>query len=175
LLNAEITWAASPSWKSGASLHRGHVTQDDTPPPANGRFWTKSKAAWGIFSAGAVLLAYTVLLPRMSISPSAVPQPSDPFSGSFRLVNNQFYSLRDVNVRASLWCFIIGGPASNPPPIDNAHCLPSMQTSKAEWHDHTLEADEEWDLSLAGLFAVSQPSALRYADAVITVYYRPWF
>lgn len=163
------------SGKPGLPAASGTSARAATPQSAKGYFRAKSRAVWGIISVGAVLLAYAVLLPRMSIMLGAVPQPSDPFSGSFRLINNQFYSIRSVDVRASLWCFTIGGQASNPPPIDNAHCLPSMKLSKPDWHNHALEADEGWDLSLAGLFAVSQPSALRYADAVITVYFRPWF
>ncbi len=95
---------------------------------------------------------------------------SDPFSGYFaRLANNQFYSILDVSIQASMWCAAIGGPDSNPPPIDNGHCLPSMKTAKPEWRDHTIEGDESWDISLAGLFGVTQSNALRYADIVITV------
>ncbi len=145
-----------------------------TSPVPSKRWRTKAKAIWSAVSVGAVLLAYLVLVPRISITPSAVPQPSDPFSGYFRLANNQFYSLRDVSIQASMWCAAIGGRDSNPPPIDNAHCLPSMKTSKPEWRDHTIDGDESWDISLAGLFSVTPSSALRYADIVITVNYQLW-
>jgi hypothetical protein len=139
------------------------------------RWISRGQALWTTLSVGAVLLAYLVLLPRILIVPTAVPQPSDPFSGFFRITNNQFYSLRDVSMEASLWCAAIGGPNSNPPPIKNKDCMQSMKTAKPDWHDHTLEPDEGWEISLANLFAVWPSTALRYADIVITVHYRPWF
>ncbi len=38
------------------------------------RWWTKAKAIWSVVSVGAVLLAYLVLVPRISMTPSAMPQ-----------------------------------------------------------------------------------------------------
>jgi len=52
--------------------------------------------------------------------------------------------------------------------------MPSMMSSRPEWRGRSLDADEGYEISPQEVFSVTVPSALRYADIIFAVSYRPW-
>jgi len=122
---------------------------------------------WGWFkklgSIGAVLaLIFTVLRfwPQLSIEPTAAAEPSNPFSGYFRITNEQVYSLTNVGIEVSLRCARIGRGDYTAPMVD---CRPSMNNSKQLWRNHTLEPHEPYEITPGDLIFTT-PGALLYAQ-----------
>jgi hypothetical protein len=124
--------------------------------------------------AGAVLgLLLTIMRfwPQIAIEPTAAADPSNPFSGYFKIINEQVYVLTDVSIEASLWCARVGR-GNNTSPIDK--CQRSMSNSKQRWAKHALEPHEAYEITPGDLMFVTPPTALLYAQISIIVSYKPW-
>ena len=108
--------------------------------------------------------------PQISVEPTAAAEPSNPFSGYFKITNDQGYPLTNVGIEASLRCAKIGRGDDTSPPKE---CLPSMHNSKTVWTNHTLEPHEPYEITPGDLMFVT-PGGLLYAQISIFVSYRPW-
>jgi hypothetical protein len=157
-----------------------HVAQPTTAAPLiveaqKPTIWSKISAfAKGLGLIGGVLgLIFTImrLWPQIAIEPTAAADASNPFSGYFKITNEQAYPLTDVGVEASLWCARIGR-GDNTSPIDK--CERSMRTSKQRWTKHVLEPHEPYEITPSELMFVTPASALLYAQVSIFVTYKPW-
>jgi hypothetical protein len=144
-------------------------------PQVSKGWWLKSKAILtGLGAVGAALglpLAIKDFWPQISVEPTAAADPSNPFSGIYKITNEQGYPLTDVSVEASLRCAKIGRGSDTPPP---GKCEPSMHTSRPLWTKHTLEPHETYEITPGDLLIVTPPTALLYAQISIFVSYRPW-
>ena len=124
-------------------------------------------AIFGVLTGSAGLF---ILWPRLTVEPTNAPEPSNPFSGTFKVANTQFYPLDDVRIEAYLWCAKIGrGTDTTPPTV----CERGSASSKQEWNKRTLAADDAYDIDVGDVLFVT-PSALLYADISIKVSYTPW-
>src|ERR1700678_4277970 len=118
------------------------------PPPPVILPTAPERGVWGILKklgvvGGALGLLLTTLhfWPEISIEPTLATEASNPFSGFFKIKNEQVYPLTDVGIEVSLRCGRIG-LGDNTSPM--ANCLPSMRTSKHLWTNHTLEPHEPY-------------------------------
>jgi hypothetical protein len=140
----------------------------------------QAKGKWAI--AGKVITAILAVItvvgifefdPRVTIEPSGPADPANPFSGYFKVTNNQVYALENVHITASVWCAAIGRSASNIDDMDK--CERSMNLSSKEWQGHALQTDESAEITLGKVAIVTPPSALLYAEISIRVSANPWF
>jgi hypothetical protein len=147
------------------------VAVSEEAPSKRGVFWTKTKAV--VTGAGAILalgLSIMHYWPEISIEPSAAAEASNPFSGYYKITNEQAYPLTNVGVEVSLRCWKMG-LGSDTSPLKS--CLPSMHTSKTLWKGHTLEPREPYEITPGDLMFVT-PGALLYAQIDLFVSYYPW-
>jgi hypothetical protein len=144
-------------------------------PQVSKGWWSKSKAILtGLGAVGAALglpLAIKDFWPQISVEPTAAADPSNPFSGIYKITNEQGYPLTDVSVETSLRCAKIGRGSDTSPP---GKCEPSMHTSRPLWTNHTLEPHEPYEITPGDLLIVTPPTALLYAQISIFVSYWPW-
>jgi hypothetical protein len=111
------------------------------------------------------------LWPKISIEPSAAAEPQNPFSGVFKIINDQNYELTNVSVEVSLRCARIGrGDATSP--MDR--CEPSMHTAEKLWAHHKFQPHESYEITPGNLLFVTPPTALLYAQMSFYISYRPW-
>lgn len=117
-----------------------------------------------------VIMAALALLPRVSVVPSDPVDPSNPFSASFTITNNNFIPLGEV----SAW--LGTGQVVTQPKKPSPGWIPNWQTriSKSEWKNHKLTMDERFTVTPADVVGLGPSASLEYADIAIIVVYRPW-
>jgi hypothetical protein len=131
------------------------------------------KKWWGgLITTISLGLGALVLWPQVSITPTGPPQPSNPFSGVFKIENGQFYPVEKVAIEAYLWCGKIGsGTDSTPPTMCKKG---NIANSKKEWNNRTIAGHDAYEITVGDVL-FSTPHRLLYADISIKVMYQPWF
>jgi hypothetical protein len=143
------------------------TTKEKPPNRTNGR-WGRFITALGILLG---IVGLVALLPDVTIEPSNAPEASNPFSGAFKVRNDQFYPIEHVHIQAYVWCVKMGtGTDTTPPSTCKKGNIPS---SRPEWNQDIAGHDSR-DI-LAGEVLYGTPHALLYAEISIEVSYRPWF
>jgi hypothetical protein len=123
--------------------------------------------ALGVVSAAVGLL---VLLPNVTIEPSSAPEALNPFSGVFKITNNQFYPIEHVHIQAYLWCTKMGtGTDTTPPSFCEKGNIPSSMPARNQ--DIAAHGSRQ---IVAGEVLYGTPHALLYAEISIKVSYQPW-
>jgi hypothetical protein len=122
----------SESSATGAPASEGCCISRSPSEPDN-RSWTVTKRIGSIIGAIGSALGpfYTIsrLWPQISMEPTAPAEPSNPFSGYFKITNVQGYPLTDVSVEASLRCAKIGRGSDTSPLSKCAHLEAVMEES----------------------------------------------
>jgi len=143
-------------------------------PAQSEEWWSSWKRLFAVIGGIATVLGLGSTImhywPQISVEPTAAAEPSNPFSGYFKITNDQGYPLTNVGIEASLRCAKLGRGDDTSPPKE---CLPSMHNSKTVWTNHTLEPHEPYEITPGDLMFVT-PGGLLYAQISIFVSYRPW-
>ena len=136
---------------------------------------TKTRtSAFAIFLALATIAggvaAALALLPRISCVPSDPVDPSNPFSASFTITNNNFIPLRQVQASFGIG-HVVTAPAQPP-----ANLVPTFESrhTKPEWKDHRLRMDESFTITPADLIELHPPARLSSADIAVAVSFKLW-
>ena len=115
--------------------------------------------------------AIFVFYPRISIAPNDPVDILNPFSVSFKITNNSYIPLEDVNVSLGL------GQIVTAPAQINPNISPSFESafSRSEWKNHSLKTDESFTITLSNVFRLGNDINLNGADIGIRVSYKLWF
>ncbi len=127
--------------------------------------------AWSLGLAtllGGVVSALT-LLPRVSVTPSDPVDPTNTFSASFTISNNNFIPLRHVDAGIGIWQML--GKDVQPQEVQKIVPFEDvMPFERAEWRNHNLDMDERFTITPNELFT----GHVTLADIGIIVTYQPW-
>jgi hypothetical protein len=154
----------------GRKLKKRKAASQSTRPKAAAPKHRLGKVIGAAFTVIVGIVGLSVLWPRLTVEPTGTSEPSNPFSGIFKVANLQNYPLSDVRIEAFLWCNKIGrGTDTSPPTM----CERGMASSRSEWNHRTIAADDSYQVEVGDvLFAT--PSALLFADISIKVTFDPW-
>jgi hypothetical protein len=140
-----------------------------SPPPPKRWGW---KLWGGLGAAISFIIGSLVLLPQVTIDPTSTPQPSNPFSGVFKVENDSVYPIKHARIVAYLWCAKLGmGTDTTPPSLCMKGNIPS---SKSDWDDRTIAPHDSYEVNVGDVL-FGTPQRLLYADISIKVTYQPWF
>lgn len=133
------------------------------------------RSRWGWLITAFTLLAgavgFLVLLPAVMIEPSNAPETSNPFSGVFKVMNEQFYPLQHVHIQAYLWCVKMGTgtDTSRPSMCEKGN----IASSRPEWNKDIAPHGSRQIIAGEALYGTSH--AILYAEISMKMSYTPWF
>ncbi len=134
----------------------------------------KKRLGWVVTAISLLLgaVGLTAIWPQVTIDPTNAPQPSNPFSGIFKVENGQLYPIENVRIEAYMWCVKMGRGTDTTPP---SMCMKgNIASSKREWNGRTIADHDAYEVTVGDVL-FSTPQYLLYADISIKVTYQPWF
>lgn len=158
------------------------------------KWWWPFGQVWTISLAIATLLggpaAIVTFWPRMTVVPSGLSDESNPYSETFAVNNTGFLPLIDVRIGIGFCTFEAEVKELFLP---QGSCDKNMQrfvVSAARWETNELKKDETFSITLTDAlnvatqkykddnpylaFSLQMLPALKKADAVMIILYRPW-
>jgi hypothetical protein len=126
----------------------------------------------GLITTISLILGALVLWPQVTVEPTSAPQPSNPFSGVFKVENGQFYPIEDVRIATYMWCAKMGtGTDTTAPSLCKKG---NIASSKKEWNNRTIAGHDAYEITVGDVL-FGTPQHLLYADISVKVMYQPWF
>jgi hypothetical protein len=115
------------------------------------------------------IAAAVLLLPGVTVDSAGPLDPANPYPISFRIADQNFIPLSNVNAYLVI-CYFVVAPAALAP-----RCQSSDKTRqfKADWRDHALTADQSFTITLDDFMRLPAPEKFGGADITIVVEYQP--
>jgi hypothetical protein len=120
-----------------------------------------------------IVAGFFYFLPRVTVEPSGVYDPSYPSPLTFTISNINVVPLRDVQPSLGV-CFI----SYSEPPEDINHCNGPAGSKLAftPWFVKWLDVDEKYQIIIEDALRIKDsPKQITNADITIAVTYTPWF